>query len=147
MHRHASNVRSHRVALYRGNFLSYMYWTRLDNFGIYVADRKATKPVYRQSFFCSAVLTPQHYHWYAVTPFAFPGAEWTTAVDELNRPVSSSSVISACWRLMRYDVKISGAPNRTHDLWTREWVCYPLHHSAPQTRSQASQHTSWNNDS
>jgi len=30
-------------------------------------------PVYRQSFFCSAVLTPQHYHWYAATRFAFPG--------------------------------------------------------------------------
>jgi len=30
-------------------------------------------PVYRQSFFCSAVLTQQHYHWYAATRFAFPG--------------------------------------------------------------------------
>jgi len=30
-------------------------------------------PVYRQSFFFSAVLTPQHYHWYTVTRFAFPG--------------------------------------------------------------------------
>ena len=33
------------------------------------------------SFFCSAVLTPQHYHWYAATRFASPGwqlAEWTT---------------------------------------------------------------------
>ena len=30
-------------------------------------------PVYRQSFFCSAVLTPQHYHWYAATRFAVPG--------------------------------------------------------------------------
>jgi len=29
--------------------------------------------VYRRSFFCSAVLTPQHYHWYAATRFAFPG--------------------------------------------------------------------------
>jgi len=29
-------------------------------------------PVYRESFFCSAVLTPQHYHWYATTRFALP---------------------------------------------------------------------------
>jgi len=42
------------------------------NFLIYIADRKATIPVYRQSFFCSAVLTPQHYHWYAATRFTFP---------------------------------------------------------------------------
>jgi len=42
------------------------------NFEIYIADRKATT-LYRQSFFCSAVLTPQHYHWYAATRFAFPG--------------------------------------------------------------------------
>jgi len=27
--------------------------------------------------------------------------EWTTAVDELNCPVSTSSVTSACWRLMQ----------------------------------------------
>jgi len=26
-----------------------------------------------ESFFCSTVLTPQHYHWYAATRFAFPG--------------------------------------------------------------------------
>jgi len=31
------------------------------NFEIYIADRKLL-PLYRQSFFCSAVLTPQHYH-------------------------------------------------------------------------------------
>jgi len=43
------------------------------NFEIYIADRKATVPVYRQSFFCSAVLTPQHYHWYAASRFALPG--------------------------------------------------------------------------
>jgi len=32
----------------------------------YIADRKNTT-LYRQSFFCSAVLTPLHYHWYAAT--------------------------------------------------------------------------------
>jgi len=37
-------------------------------FEIYIADRK----VFRQSFFCSAVLTSQHYHWYAATRFALP---------------------------------------------------------------------------
>jgi len=42
------------------------------NFEIYIADQKASIPVYRRSFFCSAVLT-QHYHWYAATRFAFPG--------------------------------------------------------------------------
>jgi len=28
-----------------------------------------------------------------------------------------------------YDVKISGARIRTHDLWIRKRVCYLLHHS------------------
>jgi len=45
-------------------------------------------------------------------------------------------VISACWRLMHHDVKISGSRIRTHDLWIRKRVCYPLHHSAPQGRSR-----------
>jgi len=45
--------------------------------------------------------------------------------------VSTSSVISACWRLMHHDVKISGARIRTHDLWIRKRVCYALHHGAP----------------
>jgi len=45
--------------------------------------------------------------------------------------MNTSPVISACWRLMHHDVKISGAQIRTHDLWIRKWVCYPLHHSAP----------------
>jgi len=31
---------------------------------------------------------------------------------------------------MHYDVKINGARIRTHDLWIRKRVCYPLHHSA-----------------
>jgi len=30
-------------------------------------------PVFRQNLFCSAVLTPQHYHCYAATRFALPG--------------------------------------------------------------------------
>jgi len=30
------------------------------DFEIYIVDRKANIPVYRQSFFCSTVLTPQH---------------------------------------------------------------------------------------
>jgi len=92
-----------------------------------IADRRATtgfrpytlQPVYRQSFFCSAVLTPQHYHWYAATRFTLPGgwlAEWTTAVEEQNRPVSISPVISACWRLTHCEVKISAARIRTHDM-------------------------------
>jgi len=46
--------------------------------------------------------------------------------------VSTSPVISACWRLMHYDVKISGARIRTHDLWIWKRVCYPLHHSDSQ---------------
>jgi len=32
---------------------------------------------------------------------------------------------------MHHDVKISGARIRTHDLWIRKRVCYPLHHGAP----------------
>jgi len=34
---------------------------------------------------------------------------------------------------MHYDVKLSGARIRTHDLWTRKRVCYPLHHSVCDT--------------
>jgi len=33
---------------------------------------------------------------------------------------------------MHTDEKISGARIRTHDLWIRKRVCYPLHHSAAQ---------------
>jgi len=33
---------------------------------------------------------------------------------------------------MHHDVKISGARIRTHDLWIRKRVCYPLHHSPSQ---------------
>jgi len=61
-------------------------------------------------------------------------AERTTAVNELNRQVSTSPVISAWWWLMPYDVTISGARIRTYDLWVRKRVCYPLHRSAPQTQ-------------
>jgi hypothetical protein len=32
------------------------------NFEIYVADVKVIVPVHGHSFFCSTVLTPQHYH-------------------------------------------------------------------------------------
>jgi len=52
--------------------------------------------------------------------------QWTESC-----PVGTTSVISACSRLMTYDVKISGAPIRTHDLRIRKQVCYPLHRSAP----------------
>jgi len=50
----------------------------------------------------------------------------------MNRPVSTSPVISACWMQMHHDVKLSGARIRTHDLWIRKRVCHPLHHGAPQ---------------
>jgi len=53
-------------------------------------------------------------------------AEWTTAVNVLNRPVSTSSLISVCGRLMHFDVKIRDARIRTHDLWIRKQVCYSL---------------------
>jgi len=46
--------------------------TKKFNFEIYIADRKATTCIYAK-LFCSAVLTSQHYHWYAATRFAFPG--------------------------------------------------------------------------
>jgi len=67
--------------------------------------------------------------------------EWTSTVDKLNRPVSTSPVIKACSRLIHYDVKISSARIRTHDLWIRKRVCYPqvlansnhtLHQCIPQ---------------
>jgi len=53
--------------------------------------------------------------------------------DLKSRPVSTTPVIPACWRLIQYDVKISGARNRTCDLWIRKRVCYiyQLNHSAP----------------
>jgi len=71
-----------------------------------------------------------HYHWYAATRFASCESVWTTAGNELNCPVSTTSVISACGRLMHYVVNISGALIRTHDLWIRKRVCYQRHHSA-----------------
>jgi len=78
------------------------------NFEIYIADRKKL-PVYRQSFFSSAVLTLAAalplVRCYFINLPRRELAEWTTAVDELNRPVSTSPVISACWRLIHYDVK------------------------------------------
>jgi len=45
-------------------------------------------------------------------------------------PVSTTPVISAYWRLMFYDVKMSGVRIRTHDLWIWKRVCLPLHHNA-----------------
>jgi len=42
--------------------------------------------------------------------------------------VSTTLVISASQRLMHYDLKISGARIRTHDLWIRMPICY---YSAP----------------
>jgi len=36
---------------------------------------------------------------------------------------------------MQHDVKISSVRIRTHDLWIRKRVCYPLRHSAPQPGS------------
>ena len=46
-----------------------------------------------------------------------------------SRTVGTTPVISACWRLMHYDVKNSGVRDRTHDLWIRKRAYYPLHHS------------------
>jgi len=42
---------------------------------------------------------------------------------------------------MHYDEKISGARIRTHDLWIRKRVCYPLHHSASRPCVTAEVHT------
>jgi len=55
-------------------------------------------------------------------------------------------VILACWRLMQYDVKISGARIRTHDIWIRNRVCYLLyrllHHTdTPQRTTSDWQYT------
>jgi len=60
---------------------------------------------------------------------------WVNYISRrMNRPVSTSTVISACWRLMQHDVKISGVRIRTHMTYGSESECaiYPLHHSAPQ---------------
>jgi len=48
--------------------------------------------------------------------------------------VSTTPVISACWRLMHYDEKISGARYQTRDLWIRKRVyVLPGHYTtAPQ---------------
>jgi len=35
----------------------------------------------------------------------------------------------------RQKIKLINARIRTHDLWIRKRVCYPLHHSASQKRS------------
>jgi len=83
-------------------------------------------PVYRQDFLCSAVLTLQHYHWYAATRFEGNIQQATNWI------VQSALRQSVCWRLMHYDVKISGARIRTHELWIRKRMCYPRHHSVSQ---------------
>jgi hypothetical protein len=66
------------------NYAEHAIWTQLNaiiaifyvkvNFEICIADLKLKLvPVQGQRFFCSAVLTPQHCHWYAATQFAFHG--------------------------------------------------------------------------
>jgi len=99
------------------------------NFVIYIVDRKDPTCIQAKLVLLGCV-NP------AALPLVEQLAEWTTTVNELNRPVGTSPVISACWRMMYYDVKISGARIRTHDLSIdRKQVCYPLHHSAQQCRT------------
>ena len=60
-------------------------------------------------------------------------ASWVdyTATRTESCTVGTTPVISACWRLMHYDVKNGGVRDRTHVLWIRQRACYPLYHSAP----------------
>jgi len=79
-------------------------------------------------------------------------ASWVnySAGNELNRPVSSTPVISACWRLLHYDVEVRGACIWTHDLWIQKGVCYPHYTTAPHIESRsvaAVSHCSFFNDS
>jgi len=71
--------------------------------------------IYGQSFVSSAALTRQHYHWYAASRFAFPEGSYSL-VDYSRKQTESCSnwvvgttpMISACWRLMQWDLKNSG---------------------------------------
>jgi len=86
----------------------------------------------RHSFFLLRCVTPAALPLVAATRFAFPGelAEWTTAGNKLN----------VQWALRQWShlaegrcsmmFKKNGPRIRTHDLWIRQRVCYPQHHSA-----------------
>jgi len=48
-----------------------------------------------------------------------------------------------CYQIMTFQVQLPSTSSfcariRTHDLWIRKWVCYPLHHSASQNYSTCS---------
>jgi len=104
------------------------------NFKMHVPDRKGTTGINAKLFLfgcvnsaalplvrCYSIHLPQGV------------ASWVDYRGQRNEsyPVSTTSVISAGWKLIHYDVKISSARIRTHDLWMQKRVCYPLHHSAP----------------
>jgi len=59
-------------------------------------------------------------------------ASWVNRQQTDSCRVGTIPVISASWGWMHYDVTYIGARIRTHDLWIRKRVCYPLHQSAPR---------------
>jgi len=71
----------------------------------------ATLPLVR----CYSICLPW---WYSYI------AEWTSAGNELNRPVSTSPVVLAEGWCNSYDVKLSVARIRTNDLWIGKRMCY-----------------------
>jgi len=103
---------------------------------MYLADRKATALDTCKAFsaplcysaalplVCCCIRLPRQVAIYSSVDYS---GQWTESC-----PVNTTPVISVCWRLMQYDVKISCVRIRTHDLWIRKRVYYPLHYSAPK---------------
>jgi len=105
------------------------------NFVIYIADRKANTCI-QAHLFVLRFVNPQDYHWYVATHSIRLHRRVVSWVNYSSQRTKSFSepytpVISACWRLMGYDVKISGARIWTHDLWIRKRACYPMHYIDP----------------
>jgi len=78
------------------------------------------------------VLAPQHYHRYAaILDSPSPEGNYSWVIYSIRHTeVSTSAVISACWRLMRYDVKINGAQIRTMTYGSESDPKSTHHHSA-----------------
>jgi len=100
-------------------------------FAIYIMDRKATTCV-KAKLFLLGFVNPAALPLVRCYAIRLPRrvAGWVNYSMQRTEscPASTTSVISVCWRLMHYDVKISGVRIRTHNLWIRKRACYPLHH-------------------
>jgi len=96
----------------------------------------------RQSFYCSAVLTPQHYHWYTLL-LDSPSrrvASWSSKLYSRQRTESSSEHYGSDLSLLKTDAlwceNKRGSDSNPWPIWIRKRVCYPLHHSVSHSPRQ-----------